>query len=95
MNVLGDFLVFCQTGTFECLNLILQLLVLILYVGELLRIMLRASSGALTLSKSGQLGSHLSIFLQSLLVRLIKRLVLGDHTLLILKHLIQVFELLR
>ena len=62
LNVLGNFLVFCQTSTFKRLNLILQLLVLILHVGELLRIMLRAS-GALALSKSGQLRSHLPILL--------------------------------
>ena len=102
MNILGKLLILCLSGAFQSLNLILQLLVLILQLHHLLSINLAAitviivfSIGSIALSKPSKLFSQFCVLLYFLLVLSVEFFILGNHALLIYKHLVEVFELLR
>ena len=104
MNVLGKLLVLCLSSAFQSLNLVLQLLVLILQLRHLLCINLAGRTGIVwasvvgpmstALSIPSKLCSQLRVLLHFLLVLSVELFILGNHTLLIFEHLVEVFKLL-
>ena len=90
LDVFGHLCVLSLTQTLESLILLLQLIVLLCKLAHLW-----VDREGFTGSEFDEFSSELDILLHCLLVRLVELLVLCNHALFILKHLIQVFERFR
>lgn len=95
LSVLRDFFVLSLAHALQCFDLALQLLVLLLEQSDLLFAATRGCycAGSCSLEAS-QFSRKLCIDGYDLFVLGVQRLVLRDHALLALKHLVQVLELL-